>query len=595
MAEANAIPLNPSLELAPMRSTDEVDVYEIGYDSLDGLRIAGWYCVPKASLIAPPYPALLLMPGYISEPTLPKSWAELGYAAVGVAPRGKLRSNGRFNPGYPGLLVNNIVDRHTYGYRGFYVDACRAVEFVQGRPEVDGSRIGVHGGSQGGALTITTAALRPDAITCGAAGAPYLCGFMDSAALTHSWPYEEINDYLRLHPERAEQVRETVSYYDGINFASNITCPMLINIGLGDDVCPPETGYALVNAMTGPVELDAYADCAHDAGGACGHQAKVEAFLAEQLRPATPAGRWRGFSPPRPTRPADFDAYWDAVDDELAQYPAAPEMDLLPLRSSETTTVYTMRLTSIGPYRIFGYYSVPNGPGPFPALLYTPRYGSVNNPAHLDDRERYAVLVLMHRGQRLADQPYAAAYPGLLTEGIADPATYIYRAIVADCLRGLEFLRARPEVDPDRVAIAGDDLALITAARRPGLRAAQLTGSMLYRLADARLGSTAYPVEEVNDYLRAQPEQRAAVERTLAYVDPLHHAPRITAPTATQITAGQGGIGGPEWMQPLIEAIAGPVDTYQLTNKGGIDHDERETWLAGQLGVAPRPRLWAVS
>ena len=77
------------------------------------------------------------MPGYVSEPTLPKSWAKLGYAAVGVAPRGKLRSNRHFNPGYPGLLVNNIVDRHTYSYRGFYVDACRAVDFVLTRPEVD--------------------------------------------------------------------------------------------------------------------------------------------------------------------------------------------------------------------------------------------------------------------------------------------------------------------------------------------------------------------------------------------------------------------------------------------------------------------------
>jgi cephalosporin-C deacetylase len=288
MAEAAAIPLNPSLTPVPMRSTEEVDVYEIGYDSLDGLRIAGWYCVPKATYIAPPYPALLIMPGYISEPTLPKSWAKLGYAAVGVAPRGKLRSNARFNPGYPGLLVDNIVDRHTYSYRGFYVDACRAVDFVQSRPEVDASRIGVHGSSQGGALTVSTAALRPDAITCGAPGAPYLAGFMDSAALTHSWPYEEINDYLRLHPERTEQVRETVSYFDGINFAPLITCPMLINIGLGDDVCPPETGYALFNAMTNSeAALRVYPDCAHDAGSASGHQAEVTTFLARHLRPAT--------------------------------------------------------------------------------------------------------------------------------------------------------------------------------------------------------------------------------------------------------------------------------------------------------------------
>ena len=284
LAEARAIPLNPSLTHVPERSTTEVDVFEIHYDSLDHLRIAGWYCLPKAQHLPPPYPALLIVPGYISEPTLPKSWAKLGYAAVGVAPRGKLRSNQHFNPGYPGLLTHNIVDRHTYSYRGFYIDAARAVDFVQTRLEVDQTRIGVHGSSQGGALTIVTAALRPDAITVGAAGAPYLCGFMDAIALTHSWPYEEINDYMRLYPERAADVRATLNYFDGINFAPRIRCPMLLYVGLGDDVCPPETGYALYNALNCPKEIHAYPRCAHDSG-AYWEMAHVQAFLAKHLRP----------------------------------------------------------------------------------------------------------------------------------------------------------------------------------------------------------------------------------------------------------------------------------------------------------------------
>jgi cephalosporin-C deacetylase len=284
MAEAAAIPLEPSLTPDPLRSNERVEVYEIHYDSLDRVRIAGWYCVPRESHLPPPYPALLLVPGYISDPTLPKSWAELGYAAVGVAPRGKLRSNAAFNPGYPGLLVQDIVDRNTYGYRGFYIDAARAVDFVLGRPEVDRARIGVHGSSQGGALTITTAALRPDVIACGAAGAPYLCGFMDAARLTNSYPYQEINEYLRLHPDHEPLVRETLSYYDGINFAPLIKASMLVYIGLEDDVCPPETGLAVYEAMTCPKELIATPRCAHDAGAYWVNK-KVEEFLAAHLRP----------------------------------------------------------------------------------------------------------------------------------------------------------------------------------------------------------------------------------------------------------------------------------------------------------------------
>jgi cephalosporin-C deacetylase len=290
LAQVGEIPLNPSMDHVPARSTNEVDVYEIGYDSLDGLRIAGWYCVPREAYLPPPYPGLLIVPGYVSEPTLPKSWAKQGYAAIGVAPRGKLRSNVRYNPGYPGLLVDNIVDRNTYSYRGFYIDACRAVDFALTRPEIDHSRIGVHGSSQGGALTITTAALRSDAVTCGAAGAPYLCGFMESAALTHSYPYEEINEYLRLYPEREQQVRETPEYFDGINFAPMIKAPMLIYIGLEDDVCPPETGYAVYNAMDCEKILHTAENCAHDAG-AFWAMAEIESFLAKHLNPAAPTQR----------------------------------------------------------------------------------------------------------------------------------------------------------------------------------------------------------------------------------------------------------------------------------------------------------------
>ena len=290
MSEAASIPLEPTFKEIPLRSTEDVVSYEIHYNSIDGVRIAGYYSVPRESYLEPPYPGLLIVPGYISDVQVPKEWAKLGYAAVGVAPRGKLRSNGQYNPGYPGLLTDNFTDRNTSAYRGFYVDACRAVDFLQTRPEVAQDRIGVHGSSQGGALTITTSALRSDAITCGAGGAPYLCGFMDAASLTHSYPYEEINEYLRVHPDREQQVRDTVAYFDGINFAPGIQSPTLIYAGLGDDVCPPETAFDLVAAMTNcDVEFNTYERCAHDAGNYW-EMPNVKTFLAKHLQPAKNGG-----------------------------------------------------------------------------------------------------------------------------------------------------------------------------------------------------------------------------------------------------------------------------------------------------------------
>jgi cephalosporin-C deacetylase-like acetyl esterase len=250
--------------------------------------------------------------------------------------------------------------------------------------------------------------------------------------------------------------------------------------------------------------------------------------------------------------------------------------------------VYGAKITSSGPYRIFGYLSVPAGDGPFPGLLVMPGYGSVNHLPHLDDRQRYVTLVLMYRGQRLADQPFAARYPGLLTLGIDDPSTYIYRSIVADCLRGAEFLLSRPEVDKNRVAISGGDLALITAARRSGFSAVQAAGLMFHRLMEARETTEAYPIEEVNDYLRTYPEKTGAVARTQAYFEPSHHAPRITA---TTLLSG----GADAWLKPLTDAISGPVERYELSHEGGTDHDWVDAWIAGQLGSEPKPRLWQVA
>jgi cephalosporin-C deacetylase len=64
-AQANAIPLNATVTPVPMRSTEAVEVFEVHYDSLDNVRVAGWYCLPRQR--SEPLPAVVYYPGYISE------------------------------------------------------------------------------------------------------------------------------------------------------------------------------------------------------------------------------------------------------------------------------------------------------------------------------------------------------------------------------------------------------------------------------------------------------------------------------------------------------------------------------------------------
>src|SRR5262249_2896024 len=80
--------------------------------------------------------------------------------------------------------------------------------------------------------------------------------------------------------------------------------------------------------------------------------------------------------PPAGSRGALVSPYWDDVLAALARQPARPEFEALPLRSTAFATLYGVRLTSLGPYRLYGYLSIPTGAGPFPAVYYAPKYKS---------------------------------------------------------------------------------------------------------------------------------------------------------------------------------------------------------------------------
>ncbi|MFW6194985.1 MAG: acetylxylan esterase, partial [Chloroflexota bacterium] len=561
------------------------DVFDVRYTSFGGLRIAGWYARPAGA--TGHLPGLLTVPGYVSEPKVPKAYARQGYAVFSAAPRGKLRSNAEFNPGYPGLLTHNITDRDSYAYRGFYVDAIRAFDVLAARAEVDNERLGVTGSSQGGALTLLVSALRSGMVKVAAAGAPYLCSFLDAASLTRSYPYEEINDYLRLRPEDEDLVRATVNYYDIQNFAPAVRCPIIVNIGLKDDVCPPETGYAVFDAIgSEDKRLYEYEDCGHDAGTGVGHQRVVDEFLASHLNPS----ETRDPDPPaaaskaRSARAADDDrltAYWSDVarraasvgtEDAVAQH--------LPLRSTESSSTYGVTLKGVGGQEIFSYYSVPVGDGPFPTVLQAPGYGSVVPVPPYERRQSYAVMALCHRGQRLSDGAYAAEYPGLLTDGLHDPEEYVYGDIMCDLLAALAWLRGRDETDTARLAVAGSELGFLAAALRPtDVSAVLLSLPLHFRGTVSRLGALHdYPAEEFNDYLRAYPERAEQVAETLSLYDPLRHASSVSADVLIACPDGDEAVA-----RPLAEALGARAEMYVNTGRGHTDHEYQEEWLRAKL------------
>ena len=283
-----------------------------------------------------------------------------------------------------------------------------------------------------------------------------------------------------------------------------------------------------------------------------------------------------------------FSEYWQETLDGLERFPARAEIDPIPLRSTDFATLYGVRLTSFGPYRLFGYLSIPAGTGPFPAIYYTPKYQSVleiipQGTANLQ-RSRYIIFSLAGRGQRHADTPYAAMFPGLLTEGIDDSASYIFRGIAADAVRGLQFLLTRSELDAARVVSVGNDVALIGAALTSGATHVVTTPALFYKTAELAPKTQAYPLEEINDYLRLFPARAESVRRTLTYFDLRAFAPRVTATTLVMAGAPGTLLDGPA-LQPLLSALGGPATVHaseQSTYKDGL---YAEQWMASQCGI----------
>ncbi len=278
LADLGEIDLYPRISPVPMRSTEDVHVSQASYRSLGGLEIATWYCVPTQG--DGPFPAIIRFPGYKGEPGLQRDWASKGVITLTVSVRGKLRSNSQFNPGYPGLLTHGIEKRDTYSYKGVISDCVRGVDFLLSRPEVDPGQIFACGSSQGGGLTLITSALRPE-IKGGVSGYPFLCCFPEAMQMLRSYPYDELNCYVRAYPDRSSQMLEILRYYDAVNFVGWIQCPMAVGIALDDEICPPETSYAAYQGLTGPKELWLFPDSGH--GNAHEYSGRETAWLEQHI------------------------------------------------------------------------------------------------------------------------------------------------------------------------------------------------------------------------------------------------------------------------------------------------------------------------
>ena len=151
-----------------------------------------------------------------------------------------------------GYLANGLQSRETYYFRHVYAAMIRAVDYLVSLPEWDGQHVFVQGNSQGAALSIVLAALDPrvSAIAIAHPALSDMAGYIEPGR-TGGYPHFG-NKYkdVKLTPE----VIKTLSYYDVINFARLVRCPVYMTWGYNDNTCPPTTSWAVWNTLQCPKE-----------------------------------------------------------------------------------------------------------------------------------------------------------------------------------------------------------------------------------------------------------------------------------------------------------------------------------------------------
>ncbi|MCB2177221.1 MAG: acetylxylan esterase [Actinomycetales bacterium] len=300
--------------------------------------------------------------------------------------------------------------------------------------------------------------------------------------------------------------------------------------------------------------------------------------------------------------PDDLDGFWAETLAQAREHDTPVRLD--PVEGLVTTDVYDVTFPGFAGDPVRAWYRRPRGAaGPLPVVVEYVGYGG--GRGHVLENLQWSAAGFAHlrmdtRGQGsgwsrgATPDPWGSgpAFPGVMTRGIEDPATYYYRRLFTDAVRAVDAARTLPGADPTRVAVVGGSQGGAMAIAASALGDVQATVANVPFLCDiARaIGITDHaPFTEVRDWLKVHRDRAEDALRTLSYVDGVALARRATAPARFSV-ALMDDIVPPSTVVAAHAAWGGPKELrvwrYNGHEAGGPEDDaEAIGFLTRTLGA----------
>lgn len=276
VAQMHAV--EPNLELRPTGfQVPFAECFDLFWTGMGGARVHAKYLRPKNA--AQPHPAVVQFHGYSANSgdwNDKLNWVAAGFSVAALDVRGQGGQSqdvgGVAGNTHSGQIIRGLDDAlagrpEKLFFRDVYLDCAQLARLVMSFEEVDETRVGALGGSQGGGLTLVCAALEPNVKKI-APTFPFLCDYkrvweMDLA----SGAYSELRNYFRhFDPQhqREDEIWTALGYIYNAHLAPRIQAETLMAVGLSDAICPPSTQFAVYNKITAPKNTLIFPDFGHE-------------------------------------------------------------------------------------------------------------------------------------------------------------------------------------------------------------------------------------------------------------------------------------------------------------------------------------------